>query len=258
MNQKKKTEKSMPGCRIRSLFYHDISCAFAAEYIHSVALENRFLAVFTPGATVAARAERKETERRLLTMGDLLLPDGVGCRLAAALSGKRLHNVTPGIEVGEALLKLADESGMRVFLYGGKEGVARAAAEALEKKYRQITFAFANGYGASPDDEIRRFRPHILFVCLGFPKQESWIASRKDVFSFPCLALGGSLDVFAGRLRRAPLLFRRAGLEWLWRSLCEPRRFGRLLPLPRYFFGCMREGIGRFLQKIQKRDGKSI
>ncbi len=249
--------ESLPTRRVRSLGYTDLSVAEAAAYILDAAEREEPLAVFTPGATVAAAAERDTSLPALLSHADLLLPDGVGCRLAARLSGVGRMRVAPGIEVAEALLPLAAKRGMRIFLYGGREGIALRAAERLGEKYPTLTFGSADGYGEDPIDAILRFRPHLLFVCLGFPKQEAWIVSHRHRFSFPALALGGTLDVFSGRLRRAPLPFRSMGLEWLWRTLREPRRVVRLLPLPRYFCGCAREGMRRFLQNFQKKREKS-
>lgn len=247
----------MPCTKIGALTYHDISSSVAAKYILAAAKEKRFLSVFTPGATVAAAAEKREELRELLMKGDLILPDGVGCRFAARLVGETLCNVSAGIDTATALLALADKEGMRVFLYGGKKGVAEKAARRLLLRYPDVAFAYADGYGEDPTEAILRFSPDLLFVCLGFPKQERFIAARKGFFSFPCLGLGGSLDVFAGKLRRAPLVFRRMGGEWLWRTLREPKRFKRLLPLPRYFLGCARKGGAKFLRKFQKRREKN-
>ncbi len=258
MKEKNSTEKETSFCQIGSLVYRDIGVHEAAEYIRKAAKEQRFLAVFTPGAVAAAKAEREKETHHILSRGDLILPDGVGCRIAARLSGKKLRHVTPGIEVGEALMRLGNRDGMRVFLYGGREGVARDAAKRLSERFPRLVLATANGYGSSPLEEILRFRPHFLLVCLGFPKQENWILAHKERLSFPCLALGGSLDVYAGRLRRAPLFFRRMGLEWVWRTAREPKRIGRLLPLPRYFLGCARDGIRHLLQNFQKSMKKRV
>ncbi len=249
--------ESLPARRVRSLTYTDLSLTEAAAYILDAAEREEALAVFTPGATVAAAAERDEALLSLLAHAELLLPDGVGCRLASRLSGAGRICVTPGIEVAETLLPLAARKGMRVFLYGGREGVALRASKRLGEKYPTLTFACADGYGADPIDAILRFHPHLLFVCLGFPKQEKWVVAHKHLFSFPALALGGTLDVFSGRLRRAPRPFRAMGLEWLWRTLCEPRRVVRLLPLPRYFCGCARDGMRQFLHNFQKKHEKS-
>ena len=220
-----------------------------AESLARIAQTGRPYAVFTPGATVAAAAERDEELRNLLLRADLLLPDGAGVSLAARLSGAgRLPRVA-GIELAESLLPLAAERGLRVFFYGGREGVAERAAALWRERYPTLSVAVADGYSGDPTEGIRAFSPHILFVCLGFPRQEEWILSRKASVRGVMLGLGGSLDVWSGCVRRAPLALRRVHMEWLWRTLCEPRRARRLLPLPRYFFACLATGVKNVLHK---------
>ena len=201
---------------------------------------HKALAVFTPCATVAAQAERDGALYELLLRADVLVADGYGCRLAARLSGKAPPPRIAGIDLAEALLPYADKMRARVFLYGGRFGVAHRAALALGRKYPRIRFAAADGYGADPLADVRAFSPHFVFVCLGFPRQEQWIAQNVRSLGAVCIGLGGSLDVWAGDARRAPLAVQKMGLEWAYRTIREPRRAGRLLPLPRYFAACIR------------------
>ena len=239
-------------CKIRDIFYHDISKQTAAERILKAAKEGKELAVFTPGAVIAAQAQGSLRLLSLLGHGDLILPDGVGCKAAAALCGEGLTHVTPGIDTAELLLSLADPYGMRVFLYGGREGIAERAARRLSHRYPHLVFGMCDGYGADPVDRICAFSPDLVFVCLGFPRQEAWIARHKKRLSAPALGLGGSLDVWSGSVPRAPLSVRRMGCEWLWRVLREPGRLPRLLPLPAYFGGCALVGGRKLLHNFQK------
>jgi N-acetylglucosaminyldiphosphoundecaprenol N-acetyl-beta-D-mannosaminyltransferase len=246
-----------PRCvRVLNLTYSDLSVPTAAKYILSHAGECNSLAVFTPGATVAAAASRDSRLASLLDGGDLLLPDGVGCPVAARLCGERLKNVTPGISLGEALMPLAAQNGMRVFFYGGEEGIAEQAAAHFKNRYPNLEIACASGFGADPAPLVRAFAPGLVFVCLGFPRQEKWILAHKEELSCPCLGLGGSFDVWSGKLRRAPRLVRRLRLEWLYRTLKEPRRIPRLFPLPLYFARCACQGARKLLQTLQKRKRK--
>lgn len=199
------------------------------------------LCVFTPGATVAAAAERDSALYDLLCRADVLVADGYGCRLAARLSGRVPPPRIAGIDLAEALFPYADAIGARVFLYGGRFGVAHRAALALGARYPRIRFGSADGYGADPVDEIRAFSPHFAFVCLGFPRQERWIVKNAPSLGAVCIGLGGSLDVWSGDVPRAPRAVQRMGLEWAYRTLREPRRITRLLPLPRYYAACIRE-----------------
>lgn len=213
-------------------------------------LENRIpLAVFTPGATVAARAARNTGLTTLLKHGDLVLPDGCGCVLAARLSGTPLPARIAGIDFAEALFSEAPPFS-RVFLYGAKPGVAERAAARLREKHPDLIFAAADGYGDDPVRRISAFCPHIVCVCLGAEKQERWIEQHKGELGGVLIGLGGSIDVWAGSVRRAPRLLQRTGLEWLYRTVREPRRLPRLFPLPGYFLKCL------FLRPCLKRQKK--
>ena len=237
-------------CRILSLRYARVTRDGALSLALDAAREGRGLSVFTPGATIAAAAERDKAAQDTLLRGDVLLADGVGCRLAARLCGEVPPKVIPGIALGEAFLEKAGEERMRVFFYGGEAGIAERAAQNMKKKYPHLSCACADGYGDDPIERVCAFSPHAVLVCLGFPRQEEWIDRHKDELSCPCLALGGSFDVWSGKKRRAPHILRRLGLEWLWRTALEPKRWARLFPLFPYFLKCAAYGV---LHKRQKR-----
>lgn len=237
-------EKGVPfSCRtVLGLPYFDGEVRDALDAVYPLARARTPFSVFTPGATVAARAEREMPIKDLLLRADLLLPDGRGCLLAARLCGTPLSSQIAGIDFAEALLARADGDGLRVFLFGGKTGVAERAAARLRAKYGGLIISATDGYGEDPAPRIAAFRPHVTCVCLGAGKQEAWIAENKTRVGGVLLGLGGSLDVWSGEVARAPRLLRRAGLEWAWRTLLAPRRVGRLLPLPSYFLRCFRVG----------------
>ena len=211
-------------------------------------------AVFTPGATVAACASRDDALHALLRSADLLLPDGVGCSIAARLCGFSPLPRIAGIDFAERLFAACAMDAVRVFLYGGKEGVAARAAARLRERYPHVIFSYTDGYGADPFRRIAAFSPHIVCVCLGAGKQERWIDTHKREVGGVLIGLGGSLDVWAGDVRRAPRFLQRAHLEWAWRTLCEPRRVTRLFPLPVYFAKCL---AFRYSSKCQKRKEKA-
>lgn len=227
---------------VLGLPYFDGKTEDALDYVHAQARERAPFSVFTPGATVAARAERDGALKALLLHADLLLPDGRGCLLASRLCGAPLSAQIAGIDFAEALLARADADGLRVFFYGGKPGVAERAAARMRARHGGLIISAADGYGEDPAPRIAAFCPHITCVCLGAGKQEAWIAENKTRVGGVLLGLGGSLDVWSGEVKRAPRLFRRAGLEWAWRTLRSPRRVLRLFPLPSYFLRCFRVG----------------
>jgi len=134
-----------------------------------------------------------------------------------------------------------NESGRSLFLFGSKPGVAEKAAENLSAKYPNVKIVGTND-GYFKDDEpiiekINAAKPDLMLVCLGAPKQEKWMqanAHRLDVGIM--VGAGGSLDVFAGVVERAPEAWQKMGLEWLYRLLKEPKRIGRMMKLPKFLF----------------------
>lgn len=238
--------------KILSLEYDAVTLSEATKAVLSAAKEKRALRVFTPGATVAAAAEKDRELLSLLLRADLLLADGVGVALASRLAGEGKTETVRGIALGEEVLAEAGRAGLRVFFYGGREGVAERAAEKWKARYPRLFFATASGYGVDPTEEILAFSPDILFVCLGVPRQEAYILKNAESLCCPSLALGGSLDVWSGDVLRAPRIFQKMGLEWLWRTALEPWRAKRLLPLPAYFYRCASVGFKKLLRKRQK------
>jgi len=201
-------------------------------------------AVFTPNAEIMQRSVEDVSFRHVLLQGDVLVADGAGVLLAAKILGTPLKEKIPGVELGELLLS---RTSRRVFFLGGREGVAEKAAEALLKKYPSLrAVGCRNGYFDRVGEEneavlsaIRESGAEILLVCLGSPAQEMWISENREalpgVLTF--LALGGSLDVYAGVEKRAPAPMIRLHMEWLWRLFRHPGRIGRMSKIPRFIFG---------------------
>lgn len=190
--------------------------------------------VFTPNALILERARKDTALAELLNRASLSLPDGAGVLWAAQKMGTPLVERVAGIDFGAEILVRAERAELRVFLLGGGERVAERAAENLRKKHPRLcicgtTWGYFDRNGAENlrvISHIRACRPHILFVCLGFPLQERWIVDNLHLLEdIQVIAgLGGSLDVWSGRLRRAPALLSGMGLEWAWRMMRQPRR----------------------------------
>lgn len=228
-----------------------------AERLCRLAKEGRFTAVFTPNAVIAAEAEGSPEKQALLEAADILIADGIGVTVAARLSFSPPPPRIAGIELAEALFPLAEREGLRLFLYGGRVGVAERAREKLLSRYPRLSIVVHDGYTEGAEAAILAFAPHILLVCLGFPRQERFILSLRGRLGCVALGLGGSLDVWSGDKRRAPLFFRKTGLEWLFRTAREPKRLPRLFPLPAFFLRAAGRGWRRLIQKPQKRGQRS-
>lgn len=193
--------------------------------------------VVTPNPEIVMIAQKDPDMGNAVEGAALVLADGIGVIYAAKLLGTPLPAKVPGCDFAQAVMARLAKTGGSVFLFGAKPGVAEKAAENLQKSYPGLVIAGVNdGYFKDDGpiiDKINAAKPDFLLVCLGAPKQEKWMrdhAARLDVGLMA--GLGGSLDVFAGVVQRAPLGWQKLGLEWLYRLLKEPRRIGRMAKLP--------------------------
>lgn len=202
--------------------------------------ENSPCFVVTPNAVMLTECRKSFEKTALLNRATLSIADGMGVKLAARRQGTPICERIAGIEFGEALLAHASREGLRVFFLGGREGVAAQAGKRLAQRFSGLCVCGSYwGYFAHTREEderlvsfLRAVRPDILFVCMGFPVQEEWILAHLDRLSDVRViaALGGSLDVWAGNIKRAPRLLSKTGLEWAWRIAQEPKK--RLSQLP--------------------------
>jgi N-acetylglucosaminyldiphosphoundecaprenol N-acetyl-beta-D-mannosaminyltransferase len=185
---------------------------------------------------------QSDTEfRHIINTSALALPDGVGVCWASRRLGRPLPERIPGVELVERLAALAARRGYRLYLLGAMPGVADQAAEILRTRYPGLVIA--GTYAGSPRmedeaaivDRVRATGPHLLFVAYGAPTQDCWIARNLHRLEVPvCIGVGGSFDYIAGIHARAPHWLRRLGLEWLHRLITQPRRWRRMLALPRF------------------------
>lgn len=185
------------------------------------------------------RAQREAGVAEALVAADLRYPDGVGVLWAAARRGARGLERVPGIELAERVLEGAAAAGLGVYLLGAAPGVADEAAETLRARYPGLWVAGTrHGYFSSEEeaeivDGIRRSGAVVLLVALGAPRQELFVHHHRGrLGAGVALGVGGSFDVWSGRVRRAPGWARTLGVEWLYRLVTDPRRLRRQLALP--------------------------
>lgn len=175
----------------------------------------------------------------------LVLADGVGDLCAARILGTPLPGRVAGADLVPRLLARLAERGGSVFLYGARPGVAERAGESLQSACPGLRIAGTeNGYISDETallEALEREKPDLLLLGLGAPRQELWMAENRQRTSAVMIGVGGLLDVFAGDIPRAPEAWQRLGLEWLYRLLREPRRFKRVIRLPKILLLALRE-----------------
>lgn len=225
---------------------HRLTFAAALERAAQFAEEQppRGRLVFTPNPEILMAALADPELRAALREGDLLLCDGVGLAWAARALGRPVPERIPGIDFMVALLGRAAERGWRVYLLGTRPERVAKAAMAVRGMGVEVAGFHHGFFGPSEEpavvEEVAQARAHILFAGLGFPKEQRFLAANRQRLGVGmAMGVGGSLDVLAGAVRRAPSLLRRAGLEWLWRLVCEPRRLRRQLVLPRFVWAVL-------------------
>ncbi len=205
--------------------------------------ERRGALIATANAEMIMNATRDEELFEILRSADLVVPDGAGTVWAARHLGYEMPERVAGYDLSQELLRRAPQKNRRVFFFGSAPGVAEKAKQKAEELYPGISVVgVRNGYFSSEEEpkiiqEIREAHPDLLLVALGVPKQEKWLKKHKDALDVPVsIGVGGTLDVMAGTMRRAPVWMQKAKLEWLFRALLQPKRAGRLLALPKFVF----------------------
>lgn len=193
--------------------------------------------VVTPNPEIVEVCRENPAARDAVNGADLVLPDGVGVVKGAAMLGTPLKEKTPGIEFAAGLMGKMAQQGKSLYLLGAKPGVAELAGQRLTQCYPGLRIAGTHdGYFKEDGpvvEAIRQSGADVVFVCLGAPKQELWMAKNGSATGAHLLCgLGGSLDVFAGVVARAPKFWSDHGLEWFYRLCKEPRRIGRMMKLP--------------------------
>ncbi len=199
------------------------------------AREGRY--VVTPNPEIVMLAKENPALKEALAGADIVLPDGAGIVKGAAILGRPMKEKVPGIDFACGVMARLAQRGGSVYLFGAKPGVAEAAAETLRTKFPGLVISgTSDGYFSDDGPIIEKIKdaaPDFLLVCLGAPKQELWMAKMSGKLPVGLMVgLGGSLDVFAGTVKRAPEAWQKLDLEWLYRLLKEPRRIGRMMKLP--------------------------
>lgn len=213
--------------------FNRVNMQEAVELATWMALSDRPHVVVTANPEFVHHYHRSPELKALMQHAAMVVADGAGVVMASRLLGDPLPERVPGVELVEGVLSTGKVN--RVYLLGAKPGVADEAAARLQARYPQLKVVGTHHGYFRPEEEdtvlanVAASGAQMLLVGLGAPRQEIWLLRNRERLGVPLMiGVGGALDVFAGRVNRAPLLLRRAQLEWLWRITSEPRRLRRV------------------------------
>lgn len=204
--------------------------------------------IVTINPEMISEARKNKDFSEIVEHADLVVPDGIGVEIGLKILGHKVRRI-PGIELGRALIvKFSDENKTVAFV-GAKPEVVESAVKMLRTDIQNLNVVyFHDGYFKDANiimDSLYQAKPDLVLVALGSPKQEFFIAEMKTRLpNSTFIGLGGSFDVWAGHVERAPEIYQNLGLEWLYRTIKEPKRFKRIFPtLPLFILSVLKERL---------------
>ncbi len=227
------------GCRVDIRREEDIF-SLAEKTIN----EGRSFQIITINPEMIMNASKDANFKEIVNKADLNIADGIGVKIALKLK-KISNNHIRGVDLARKLVELANNKNYKIAFFGAKQEVIEKTIENFKTKYNNLNIVYyRNGYFDEIEpilDEIAIAKPNILLVGLGSPAQEKVIEKLKEKLnSCVMIGVGGSFDVFSGLTKEAPEIYQKLGLEWLYRTLKEPKRFKRIFPtLPLFLIKCI-------------------
>ncbi len=234
---------------VRGVYFDNVTMEDALDSALSYVRGDSYHYAITPNPEIVQSCVENPENYKIMNGASLVVPDGIGIIYAAKILGTPLAEKVPGCELAEKLLFELSKSGEGVYFFGAGKAtetapcIAEQAAKKMQEKYPGLVVSgFRDGYFSDADtdyiiNEINSSGAKLLFVCLGAPKQEKWMYDNREKLRVSlAMGLGGSLDVFSGNVKRAPKMFIKLNLEWLYRLLCMPSRIGRMMKLPLFLF----------------------
>lgn len=240
-------KKTMPNFRLYDYTISKMSMDETVKQLSKWAESNVPHHVVTVNPIMIMDALRKPTHHETLLHADLIVPDGTGVVWAASYLKQPVAERVAGFDLLHRMLAVAHERRWRVYLLGTTEDTIKLAQARLQDRFPQATFYAHHGFFRQEEDEqviahIRKVRPHLLFVARSADLQDPWIYQYKEALNVPVMmGVGGCFDIIAGKLKRAPLIWQKLRVEWLYRLIQEPARYKRMLVLPRFVLKVIRD-----------------
>ncbi|MHA6481327.1 WecB/TagA/CpsF family glycosyltransferase [Paenibacillus sp. strain BS8-2] len=238
--------KQLPTVPIFGIPFSKMSMDETVQYLTTAIEEGRQTHVITANPIMIMAALDNPEFANIMNRADLIVPDGAGVVWAAKYGGNPVAERVTGFDLMHRLLEQGEKRRWKAYLLGTSQEIIEAAAEKLQLQYPQVKIVgYRNGFFGPDDDaeivqEIKELQPHLLFVARGMDK-EAWNIEFKQELGVPfIMGVGGSFDVVSGKLKRAPMIYQRLRLEWLYRLLQEPTRYKRMLALPKFVVKVLR------------------
>ena len=204
--------------------------------------------VVTANAEIIYRASQNDDMKAIINQAHMVTADGSGVVWASKQLGESLAERVTGIDLVNSICAASAQHGWKLYILGSAPGVADTAAQNICAKYPGCNIIGTHhGYFDAAEEqnilaELRELKPDVLFVALGAPKQEYWIAEHLAQLGIPVgMGIGGSMDVLSGNVKRAPEWMQKLSLEWLYRFLLQPTRFKRMLALPKFMLAVKKQ-----------------
>ena len=204
--------------------------------------------IVTANAEIIYQASKNEKMRHVINNAQMVTADGSGVVWASRQLGEPLEQRVTGIDLVNSICEQSAKDKWKIYILGSAPGVAAAAAVNIRNKFPGCNIVGTHhGYFNAKEEkqilaELEQLKPDVLFVALGAPKQEYWIACHLAELGIPVgMGIGGSMDVLSGNVKRAPKWMQKMSLEWLYRLLIQPTRFKRVLALPKFMLAVKKQ-----------------
>jgi N-acetylglucosaminyldiphosphoundecaprenol N-acetyl-beta-D-mannosaminyltransferase len=249
-------KQQIPVTSILGIPVHDVSAEHMRQIFIEMALNGKSHQIVPLNTECLMSARQHEEFHRAIDNAALVIPDGIGVVWASRILGQSLTERVTGVDMVWMLARIARDNGFSIFLLGAASGVAEKAASILQTANPGLKIAGTYAGSPHPTEEndictmIEKANPQILFVAYGAPKQDVWIARTQARLKVPIMmGVGGTFDFITGASKRAPLWMQQSGLEWFYRLIKEPRRWRRMLSLPKFVGVVLRKRVSQTFMK---------
>lgn len=237
--------------RVKLLGYEIDNFSFdeALNYALELEKQDKVSQVVTINPEMFDCAERDIEFAEILNNAEIVIPDGVGVKIGLKIMGENVSRIA-GVDFARRMLELSAENNLPVAIIGAKPAVIEKAEENLKTEINGLNIVYSHdGYfdnNTKIFSDLKQAAPRLILVALGSPKQEKFISEAKKILPFGLMVgVGGSFDVWSGAVERAPVIFQKLGVEWLYRTVKQPERFKRIFPaLPLFLLKVLKEKYG--------------